>query len=219
MDFILLGFLLFFCAVGVYKGFVRAVFSLLSTFLIAIISWRVCPIVAEWLSSIIAHPINSVLNDILNNLVPGTFSDVSQFQAQILQGNVVFAFILNLVLSNITFEGELTAGQILGPTLSNLFIKVLSFVVLFVLLLLIVRILRMFVNKLVKICGLNGVNRFFGGFVGLVKGLLYFVIFYMVFCAFANFTLNENMLNFVSNGSVSQAFYNWFIEKIINLFY
>ncbi len=219
MDWILLGFLLFFCAIGIYKGFVKAVFSLVSTFLIAIVAWKACPYVSEWLAKLVGNAINSNLSNILNNLVPGTFSDVSQLQSQISQEHFVFALILSKILTNISFEGNLSAGQILSPTLTDLILKVLSFVIVFVVLLVVVKILRVLTDKLINLLGLAGTNRLLGGAVGLCKGLLFFIIFYMILCAFANFTLNENLLNFISNGVISKNLYNWFVEKIINLFY
>lgn len=219
MDYVLLGFLLFFVAVGIYKGFVKAIFSFVSTFLIVVIAWKFCPTVADSISSIIGKPINLFFDNTLNNLFPGTFSDISQFQAQISQENFVFSFLINKILANLTFEGTLTAGQILSPTLSNLLLKVIAFLILFICLAVAVKILRFLLDKFVKISGLNMVNRALGGVVGLFKGILYFAIFYLLFCAFANFTLNENMLNFVASGHISKTLYDWFIEKIINLFY
>ncbi len=209
MDYFLLGFLLFFCFVGFYKGFLSSFSSLISTFFLVAISWKLSPIISR------NFDFSPILEKTLNSFLPGKFTDISQFNAQISQKNNIFSYFLSKILSNIYFEGEMTAGQILSPTLNNFLAKIVAFLIIFIILIIVFKIIKKILNKVVGICGFSSLNRLLGGVVGIAKGFVLFLLFYAIFCGIANFTLNENMLNFVQSGVFSSKIYQKITEIII----
>lgn len=219
MDFILLGFVVFYSVKGIFKGFVSQVFSLIGTFFILVLAWKLCGSLQIYYSD--WNLFTNSISNLLNNLVPGTFENISEFEAALGQTNFSFVwqFLLSKLLPDLSFDGTLTAGQILAPSVNNLLVKILVFLILFVFLALILKIIKLLVNKLTKICGLSAGNRILGGIVGLTKGLLIFSILFLVFVSFANITMNETLISFSKSGELTNLLYDNLIKKAINLFY
>lgn len=223
MDFILLGILIFYFGKGFIRGFISTLFSLIGTFAIFVVAWKFCPYLGDVLQGVggLNEFLTNTLSQTLNGMFSGTFSNMQELQTAIMQTKygALFSVLLKLLSSNISFEGELTAGQILSPTLSTIIFNVVAFMTIFIGLMIVLKLLRFFLNKIVKLCGFSVGNKFLGGVLGLIKGLIVFSVFYLGIVAVANFTLNEGLLSFIKNGSVSNFLYENVIIKIINFFY
>lgn len=187
------------------------------------LAWKFCASLGSVLQGVdgLNKFLTETLSQTLDGMFNGTFTSMEEFQAVAMQSKygAIFAILFKLLSNNITFEGELTAGQILSPTLSTIIFNVVAFMIIFIGLLIILNILRFILNKIVKLCGFSVGNKFLGGMIGLIKGLIVFGVFYIGIVAVANFTLNEGLLNFVRNGYVSNFIYDNVIIKIINFFY
>lgn len=219
MDFVLLAFSVFYFLKGIFKGFISQVFSLIGTFAIAILAWKLTelPFFENILGNIFINPIENVLN----GLLPGQFENLLQLETALSQSKlgILFNVLFSKLLTSITFDGKMTAGQLLAPSLNSLATKLLTFVILFFGMALILKILRIFLNKMINLCGFSVGNRILGGLIGLVKGFLIFGIVYLILMTLASFLLNETLLEFVKSGPVSNFIYENFIIKAINLFY
>ena len=221
MDFVLLAILAFYFVRGCLKGFVSMLFSLVGAFFVAIISWKLTQFFLPSAQNFAGGAVFDTLRNLFDGILPGTFSNLEEFQAalSISKVGVLFSLFATRLLGNITFDGSLTAGQILAPTLSKILISLFTFLLIFLLLEIFLKFLRAFLNKIIKKCGLSMGNRILGGIVGLLKGALVFGIVFAALSISANVLLNEGLLQFVKSGTVSNFLYTNLLTKILNLIY
>lgn len=220
MDYILLA-LCSWCGLrGFFKGLLTMAFSMVGIIFVGIVAWQVKDYFAVILNKIGGDIVFNFLKNKIDLSVAGTFSDISQLKDAVANSNFnIFGIFLFKLLTDLTVDGEMTAGQILAPSITNLLIKILAFVLVFVVLYLFLKILKLVLSKIIKKCGLSFADRILGLLFGLIKGSLLFGVLYLVLTSFANLTLNEGLLNFVQKGVVSSYVYNHFISKIIAFFY
>lgn len=221
MDWILFAFCGFYFIKGYFKGFISMVFSLVGTFAMFVIAWKLTAFFSSYAQSWFGDGIHGMLKSGIDEIVSGEFTSMEEFRIALMQtsyGSLFGLFLINLI-GNVSFDGSLTAGQILAPSLSELLIKVITFLIVFLILMILFKILRFLLNKTIKMLGFQSGNKILGGFIGIIKGLIIFGIVYVILVAISNFTLNEGLLSFVQSGAVSQFLYDNLIIKIINLFY
>lgn len=221
MDFLLFGILAFYFVRGCFKGFVGMLFSLLGTFVAVCVAYFVCGSLGASVEKFLGASINASLTQILNGAVPGTFTELSALQAAVSQSKyaMIFNLILSRVIGNLTINGQMSAGQILAPTLTNLIVKVLTFAVVFVCVFILLKIVAKIINKLLKRLGMGFGNRILGGVLGAVKGLVLFGILFFVLSSAANLFLSAPLLKFVQSGAVSNWLYSNVIKLMFNLIY
>ena len=221
MDWILFAFCGFYFIKGYFKGFISMVFSLVGTFAMFVIAWKLTAFFSSYAQSWFGDGIYGMLKSGIDEIVSGEFTSMEDFRTALMQtsyGSLFGLFLTNLI-GDVSFDGSLTAGQILAPSLSELLIKVVTFLIVFLILMFLFKILKFLLNKTIKMLGFQSGNKILGGLVGAIKGLILFGIIYVVLVAISNFTLNEGLLSFVQSGAVSQFLYDNLIIKIINLFY
>ncbi len=218
MDYILLAICVLYFLKGYFKGFVGMLFSIVGTVGILVISFQLSKVFLPQIEGIFGKNLTVALTDFFDKTIDGKFSSVEELAKQLSNSNILGFFIAKF-LQDITFDGELSAGQILAPSASVIVLKVCTFVGIFVFLYLVLKILRIFTSKLIKKCGLSFQNRILGGFVGLVKGMMIFGIVFVVLSALSSLLLNETLSNFVNGGTVSNFIYNNIITKILAVFY
>lgn len=221
MDWILFAFCGFYFIKGYFKGFISMVFSLVGTFAMFVIAWKLTAFFSSYAQSWFGDGIYGMLKSGIDEIVSGEFTSMEDFRTAFMQtsyGSLFGLFLTNLI-EDVSFDGSLTAGQILAPSLSELLIKVVTFLIVFLILMFLFKILKFLLNKTIKMLGFQSGNKILGGLVGAIKGLILFGIVYVVLVAISNFTLNEGLLSFVQSGAVSQFLYDNLIIKIINLFY
>ena len=221
MDWTLFAFCGFYFIKGYFKGFISMVFSLVGTFAMFVIAWKLTAFFSSYPQSWFGDGIYGMLKSGIDEIVSGEFTSMEDFRTALMQtryGSLFGLFLTNLI-GDVSFDGSLTAGQILAPSLSELLIKVVTFLIVFLILMILFKILKFLLNKTIKMLGFQSGNKILGGLVGAIKGLILFGIVYVVLVAISNFTLNEGLLSFVQRGAVSQFLYDNLIIKIINLFY
>ena len=221
MDFVLFAVLAYYFLRGCLKGFLSMLFSLVGVFFVAIISWKLSEVFLPTVQSFAGGAIFDAVRNLLDGIFPGNFANLAEFQASLSLSSIgaLFSVFMGKLLENITFDGSLSAGQILAPTLSKILISVLTFLLIFLILEILLKILRFFLNKIIKSCGLSMGNRILGGVVGLLKGALVFGLVFALFSILANVLMNEGLLEFVKSGEVSNFLYENFLVKFLNLIY
>lgn len=221
MDWILLAICIFYFVKGYFKGLISMAFSLIGTFAVIYIAWKLTPNFVGYVQNWFGDNLFSTLQKTFDNMISGEFSSASEFQTALLQTNIgkIFGLFLSSFFENITFDGTMTAGQILAPTLCELILKVVTFLVLFIFLICVLKFLSFLLNKLIKIFGFQHGNKILGGLFGTIKGILVFGVIYMVMVSIANFTLNVSLQSFVQSGIVCNFLYENLTSKIVNLFY
>ena len=221
MDFILLGICVLSFLRGFFKGFVSMIFSLVGVFVAIFIAWQLCDWVQPVFQNMFGNALQNTISQILNGAISGQFSDIAQLQLAVSQSKYAFLFniLLFKLLGNLTIEGQMSAGQVLAPTLTTLIVKMISFSLLFFGCYVLLKLVFMIINIFVKKCGMKMGNRLLGGGIGLLKGVLIFGVIYFILTAFANLLLNEALLNFVQKGVVSNWLYDNLITKIVDFIY
>ncbi len=218
MDFVLLAFVILFFLKGFCKGFANIIFSLLSTVFIFSISIKFCQQLGQILQNANLFDFEGVVSKVLNSISTQTFSSVDEV-SEALNSNVILSVFLKKLLSNITFDGEMTLAQIFAPTLNALIFKILAFVLIYFVSVVIFKFFGVILSKMLKKLNLGVSNKLWGGVVGLLKGMIVFSIVYAVVLNIGNILLNENIIAFCNKGVISKFLYNNFTEKIISLFY
>ncbi|MDE6583126.1 MAG: CvpA family protein [Clostridia bacterium] len=219
MDIILLAICVFYLVKGYIKGLVSMLFSLFGVVFIFVLAWKLSdfclPYFKNWFD------FSSGLSNVLDQFLPGQFANIFELEQAVSQSHfgVIFAPIFSKLFLDITFDGNLTAGQILAKPLNSLCIKLLAFVALFVTFVILLKLLRFLFNRIVKFCGLGFCNRIFGSLVGLCKGIVFFGICYFVLLTLSNLFLNETLLTFVKSGQVSNFVYENIVDFLFSIFY
>lgn len=215
MDYILFAVLALFFVKGFVKGFVSTLLSLISVFVVGIVSWKLVEYCLPFVYDFLQEPISNFLSSILNNSITGTFENITEFENTIMSSNLAMFAVIKILLPNLTFEGSLTAGQILSPSLTLFVCKLLTFLILFFTMNLTLKLIRSLINKLIKVCGLSFGNRILGAVLGIVKGLIVFSFIYFVLLTISNVILNAALNDFISGGQISSVLYNWIIKYLI----
>lgn len=218
MDFVLLAFVILFFLKGFCKGLANIIFSLLSTVFIFSISIKFCQQLGQILQNANLFDFEGVVSKVLNSISTQTFSSVDEVNGA-LNSNVILSVFLTKLLSNITFDGEMTLAQIFAPTLNALIFKILAFVLIYFVSVVIFKFFGVILSKMLKKLKLGVSNKLWGGVIGLLKGMIVFSIVYAVVLNIGNILLNGNIIAFCNQGVISKFLYNNFTEKIISLFY
>ncbi len=219
MDIILLAISVFYLVKGYVKGLVSMLFSLFGVVFVILLAWKLSdfcqPYFQNWFN------FTNGLSNVLDQFLPGKFANIFELEQAVTQSHfgIIFAPIFTKLFLNITFEGNLTAGQILARPLNSLCLKLMAFVVLFVTFVILLKLLRFLFNRIVKFCGLGVCNRIFGSLVGLCKGIVIFGVCYFVMLTLSNFFLNETLLTFVKSGQVSNFVYENIVDFLFSIFY
>lgn len=214
MDYIFFAIIGFYFCKGFIKGFVSTLLSLISIFVVAVAAWKLVDVCLPYIQEVVQQPISNLISELLDGAIAGEFSSMEEFERVIANSKFSVFLIIKNLIGEIYFEGALTAGQILSPSLGLLATKVIAFVVLFFMLSLIVRIVKILLKKIVKVCGLSVGDRVLGGVLGIAKGLIVFLILFSIMASISNVILNEGFNNFLQGGQVSNMVYNWIIEII-----
>ena len=221
MDWILLVVLIVSFVVGAYKGFISALFSFFGIMIAIYLSYKICPSGAEFLqsSNLLGSKIEASLQEMIDGSVPGQFGSVEELYSALFSTRLgkMFGFVFKLCLKDVVVCGNQTAGQILAPRLNQIILKIIAFITIFLIILLILLFFKLFFNLIIKLFHLKWKNHLFGGVLGMAKGMCIFITFYAILVNFANFTLNESLLQFTQSGLIANGVYDLFATKIISL--
>ncbi len=208
VDIVLLVITSFFFLRGFFKGFLSTLFSVFGVALIAFLSWKLSEVFGNLLSNWLN--LSKSFENLINSKISGTFNSVEELESAVSNLGILYSFLLKL-LGDISFAGELTAGEILSPKLSLLSCRLIGFLICFVLLSVALKIILLLLNKFVADFGLGLSNRVVGAVLGGVEGILISMLIFFVLSALGNFLLNEKLLEFVRQGAVS----NWLYQNLI----
>jgi len=220
MDWILLGICIVFFAYGFYKGFVSMLFSFIGMFFVVVLAWKLSDVAIPFLQNLVGEKIFLFVKNLLDDEIAGSFSNLGDLQTAVANSKLsLFGVFLFKLLGDLSFDGQMSAGQILAPSITEILFRVFSFVLLFIILYIVIKFFQLLLNKIIKKMGLGFSNRVLGGVLGLLKGLVLFAVIFFILSSLANLFLSETLLSFVNNGVVSKMLYDNFILKIVELFY
>ena len=186
-----------------------------TTFIIFLAYFLAKDLMVNFENGMIFDFFNNFYVNLFNKLVPGEFSSIEEL-ANSLGG--VFS-VLSIILEDISFDGVLSCGHIVGPTLARLTINILLFLILFFLLHFLIKIFSLLINKMINFAGLSFANRMLGLVLGLLKGTVVFAIIFLCLSTLASLNLSEGLTNFVQSGFLSNFIYENYITKFFSFIY
>ena len=110
-------------------------------------------------------------------------------------------------------------GEIVAPSLTLIFLKVVLFILLFILLSAIFKLIDFILRKCISFAGFGRIDRLAGFFLGLLKGFVISMLVFVVLTALSSLNISERLTSFVESGLVSSYLYNHYFLNIFNLFY
>ena len=160
------------------------------------------------------------LKGIFDDVLSGEFQNMSEVLFSVgFLSNAVLRVVLQTVLKNITFEGDMSFGEIVAPSLTLIFLKVVLFILLFILLSAVFKLIDFILRKCISFAGFGRINCLAGFFLGLLKGFVISMLVFVVLTALSSLNISEGLTSFVESGLVSSYLYNHYFLNIFNLFY
>ena len=160
------------------------------------------------------------LKGIFDDVLPGEFQNMSEVLYSVgFLSNAVLQVVLQTVLKNITFEGDMSFGEIVAPSLTLIFLKVVLFILLFILLSAVFKLIDFILRKCISFAGFGRINRLAGFFLGLLKGFVISMLVFVVLTSLSSLNISEGLTSFVESGLVSSYLYNHYFLNIFHLFY
>lgn len=221
MDFLIIALILVYAFLGFYKGALKMLVSLFSAVLLFLLSYYVSIALANSLQgSTIYQSVYDFLQNIFDNMLPGEFESMSEVLAVVgSMSNVILRLVFQTVLKNITFEGSLSFGEIITPTFTLIFFKVILFIFCFILLSIAFKIISFLLKKSIESVGLGKINRVAGFLLGGLKGFVVSMVVFIFLSFLSSLGINSELTSFVEDGVISSYLYNQYFLKIFELFY
>ena len=195
--------------------------SLFSAVLLFLLSYYVSIALANSLQgSTIYQSVYDFLQNIFDNMLPGEFESMSEVLAGVgSMSNAILRLVFQAVLKNITFEGSLSFGEIITPTFTLIFFKVILFILCFILLSIAFKIINFLLKKSIESVGLGKINRVAGFLLGGLKGFVVSMVVFIFLSFLSSLGINSELTSFVEDGVISSYLYNQYFLKIFELFY
>ena len=221
MDFLIIALILVYAFLGFYKGALKMLVSLFSAVLLFLLSYYVSIALANSLQgSTIYQSVYDFLQNIFDNMLPGEFESMSEVLAVVgSMSNAILRLVFQTVLKNITFEGSLSFGEIITPTFTLIFFKVILFIFCFILLSIAFKIISFLLKKSIESVGLGKINRVAGFLLGGLKGFVVSMVVFIFLSFLSSLGINSGLTSFVEDGVISSYLYNQYFLKIFELFY
>jgi len=180
-------FLLIFLVIGCVRGFLRIILTTFSLVITLILAGALTGPLSNFVET--GTVIGPRIQDRIEEYVSGQMTGISE-NAQEAQDAVIGALPLPASLKQELMDNNTVAGYVekgvssfteyIAVSLSHLVIRILSYVILFIVIFLIIRLILRLSNLINHVPLLGGVNRLFGGVIGLAEGVLFLWIICLI---------------------------------------
>ncbi len=177
---------------GRRKGFFKMLFSLVATAVAVIMAYEYSAPIAEWVNGAFVQKtaVNILAESISSHLSSGTQAVLDAFPGYITEAAQVTGTSVSDVISDIgsSFDAVQAAELIYAGIYSVIvfpILTVVAFIAIYAVSNVILSFGVNFLNNIFKLPVLKGLNKFFGGILGAVKGVVIVVILSMALVAFA----------------------------------
>jgi len=203
---------------GYRKGLVKMIFSVVSLFIAIIITRMVAPQMEDYLQkeTNIYEQIQEkteayVEITLQEKLSTGLFS-VSD-QAYAIEGLPLPKYIRSVLTKNNTAEiyeilGVDAFQDYISSSLAGFTVTALAFVLSFLIIGLGIFLIRKLIERIVKLPGLNGINRLAGAAVGFLKALIILWILCLIVTAAAGTAAGQQILKMIEDSQILSMIYN-----------
>ena len=187
------------------KGFFKVIFNLMAN------------IITIVLVSVLIQPATEILvNTPFGEKISQNISEsISDKTPEISYDSEVFEFI-PMVKKDLIMKGIDDTAENINREITKFFIKVITYVLLFVIIRIIMSLLFILINSVFKIPVISKMNRLVGGAVGLINGLI--IIYIASAIIGLNFKWAENIRLQIDDTFIYQHFYynNVLVDLLIN---
>ena len=217
VDYIIIGVVLISALVGIKKGFIKVLFSLIRKFASFFIALFLVKPVRSFLRTTI---VNDKVFDFFNNW---TSSKGGAMNEQIPEGGLSEAlteslnlpkFISDLLVKVVgdgTATEGMTLGQVLAETLTYYVLTIVAFLLLLIVASIVIALLSKLLTNLFESESLSGVNRFLGFVLGLAIGVVFIWIAFIVVDFVGTFIpwLQEKVVEYIDPESTEFGIARW----------
>ena len=216
IDAIALGILLIFFIIGMVKGFFHQVLSLLGWVAAIVIAVLTCTHVATFISDSFPDLVTTV-NGWWNGLVSDSFNGVTD-EASLraaLETSTIPAFLHESIVTLVGQEFTTIVDTIVN-TLTSWFFIAVSFILIFLVALIVFKIIKGIFNKLTELPVIKQVDKLLGGILGLVEGLALLIVATVLLTGLGAEWFNALLVPMVDGEPVTCIF-NELMNFVLNL--
>ncbi len=222
IDLVFIGIILIFAFIGLSRGFIKEIVSLIGVILALVVSFYLSRIFADFIfetfvKDTVVEKISETIVSTAENSVNGVVDVIPEY---IVSAAKSMGFdITSSVNNNIASDIESTATSVstsivedvAGPLISGL-ISVVLFIILFIILKILIGLISKALNLVAKLPVIKSANKLLGFSVGLIRGVLTVVICCYVLTILVN--TNDNGLFGITNDRLDSSFILGIYNKI-----
>lgn len=215
---------------GYKRGFIREVVSFFFVFLAIAVSWAINPYVNEFFME--NTPVYHKVRESCQTFVASQAGEKAQGETLGEEQNL---FIEGLALPELLQKGLEsnntedvysylavdTFGEYISESLARMIVNGLSFLVSYLLASVIIRMGTYVLNLLAGLPVLRGANRLAGGLIGLIKGVLFVWIAFLVLTVMCSTAIGKGGLALIEKDPVLSVLYEYdiFVNFFMSIFY
>lgn len=221
-------FLLFSGYMGYRRGFIREIVSVFFVILSIALVWVMNPYINDFIRN--NTPIYETVQEGCQNLVELQANGKAEFgaseQSGLIEGMTIPELLKTGLEENNTADvyrylAVNTFLEYVSSYLAVVVVNGISFLVSFLLATLLIRMITYALDVIAGLPILNGANKAAGGLAGVVKGLIYIWIAFLVLTVLCNMDFGKKALELVEQDSFLSLLYekNIFMKIFMNIFY
>ena len=227
MNALLISLLGIFSVRGLFKGFVKSFFSLFAFLLALVLSF----FVANYIKNVLVENkvfygeiYNFICDKIINideELSANQFDSKEEMIKEIEDCNIseYKKFLLRAILEKVNFNKSMTISQALIFPVYSLIITLLCWLVLFVVLHVLIKIIEYYFLRLVSLKYFKMTDRTLGFLFGIIFAMIIYVVIIILLILLSHLMFSDYILTKINEGYLSSIIYNKYQQRILDLFY
>ena len=205
--------MLYFTVHGARQGFLRMIFSLVSTLLALFLVSYMTPVVSD---ALINHTgiYDLVYTKLESTFITGVSTGIDAAgQTEMINSYSIPQMIKSVLIQNNTSDvyTQLLVnvfGEYIIGFLSKLIIRILSLIIIFLLIKLLFRSITVIFDVIDKLPILHGINRFMGAVVGFTEGFIIISLFFLFMTVFAGNEIGDGFYKLVESNFILAFIYD-----------
>lgn len=227
MNALLISLLGIFSVRGLFKGFVKSFFSLFAFLLALVLSF----FVANYIKNVLVENqvfygeiYNFICDKIINideELSANQFDSKEEMIKEIEDCDIsgYKKFLLRAILEKVNFNKSMTISQALIFPVYSLIMTLLCWLVLFVVLHVLIKIIEYYFLRLVSLKYFKMTDRALGFLFGIIFAMIIYVVIIILLILLSHLMFSDYILTKINEGYLSSIIYNKYQQRILDLFY
>lgn len=223
-------FLLIFIGIGCWKGFLRIILTTFSLIVTLVLAGALAKPLAGFVETGtgIGPGIQNRIQEFVSGSMSGLSGTVDEAENAFIQSLPLTEAMKKDLTDRNTVSGYLDQGvssfsEYIAVNLTHLVVRILCFILLFIVIYLVLRLIIRLSNLINHVPLLGGVNRLFGGIVGLAEGILFLWILCMIIMMMSGTEFGASCVKVIRDSVFLNFIYEHnylmdIVNKIIGLF-